>query len=77
MNIMIRRTGRQLALRSLVFAFALALAAPTAWAKKQPTEVKQVEQRYTLPYALTVMAVGIGVAAVCMPSRRKTEVPLD
>jgi len=65
---------------SLLAGFVLWLAlAGNLWAapRKGNEPVKAVEQGYVLPYLVTVVAVTLGVAAVCFPSQRKNEVDFD
>lgn len=69
---------RALVLAVLVLA-AWLVAADQVWAqggKKKKAE-QPVEQSYMLSYCLTGLAIAIGIGAVCMPSQRKDEVPLD
>ena len=59
-------------------ALWLALASGLWAAPRKGAEVaKPVEQGYLLPYMLTAVTVTLGVAAVCFPSQRKSEVDFD
>jgi hypothetical protein len=64
-----RRCWHTLAMAALV---ATTLAAP-AWAAPKKKEEKAPEQTYLLPYILTCVAVGMGVAVICYPSTRKSD----
>jgi hypothetical protein len=60
----------------VVMGFALALAT-TAHAQpesKKKSAKPQAQQAYLLPYILTVVMLGIGVAVVCLPSHRHDDV---
>jgi hypothetical protein len=69
--------SKKLALALSVTA-VMASASP-AWAqgKKKQVEQKVEERSYLMPYAATILGIGIGLAAVLMPSNRKVDVKID
>ncbi len=60
---------------------AILLASPTSvWAQGgKPKDKKEepAEKSYLIPYAATILGIGIGLAAVCMPSNRKAEIVIE
>ena len=73
------RGGDGLPAAQSLAAIGLALSFPaTASAQgKKKAEAKEPEQAYMLPYIITVTAILVGLAVVCMPSQQQDEVDMS
>ena len=70
----LRRGGRWLL---AIVLGSLLLMPATALAQKkrgQPKEEKPVEQHYMVPWGITLTMISIGIAVICLPSTRKSDV---
>jgi hypothetical protein len=66
--------------RRLVFIAVVSVtcAAPALAQGRAAKKVEETPPRSLLmPYAATLLGIAIGLAAVCMPSSRKSDVPID
>lgn len=66
------RTGPLVVACSL---FLLAVLAPAVGWAQTPAEGEAAGPNYGLGYAVVLLMIGAGVAAVCAPSSRKGELP--
>jgi hypothetical protein len=77
-----RTSGRQRTRWLLALALGWLLVCPgvaLAQGKKKQMQqdAKPPEQRYLVPYGITLTMIAIGVAVVCLPSMRKSEIPFE
>jgi hypothetical protein len=74
---MMMQISKKLALALAVVAIMASASPASAQGKKKQVEQKVEERSYLMPYAATILGIGIGLAAVLMPSNRKTEVKIE